>query len=124
MKRLIASIAKALHSFQIERFFATALTICLLMTTGMNVSAAPERATGEALGQNIRERIAETDHSDRPKTTGEFLDEARGDVPLDQRAKNITRDSVEAFKELGKEYTPDVKAGARNLRDGAADALR
>jgi hypothetical protein len=123
MKRLVNYTAALLRSFQLQRLFVTVLAV-LLITTGNDLSAAPERATGQSLGESIRERISETDQSNRPKTTGEFLDEARGDVPLDERAKNITRDSVEAFKELGKEYTPDLKAGARNLKDRAAEALQ
>jgi hypothetical protein len=108
-----------LKPVQIQRLFSVVLTVCLLLTTG--VKGMQDQ---KALGQNLRQRIEQTDQSDRPKTTGEFLDEARGDVPLDERVKNITRDSVEAFKELGKEYQPNVKEGISDLRDGAAEATR
>ncbi len=71
----------------------------------------------------MRERIQQTDrNSERPKTTGEFLDEARGDIPLDERVRNITRDSAEAFKQFGQEYSVGAQESARNLRDNAAQA--
>lgn len=122
MNRLVASIANCLawlKATQTQRLFSVVLAVGLLLTSG--VKGMQDQT---ALGQNLRQRIEQTDHSDRPKTTGEFLDEARGDVPLDERVKNITRDSVEAFKELGKEYQPNVGEGIRDLRDGAAEAGR
>lgn len=122
MNRLVASIASCfawLKANQVQRLCSVVLTVCLLLTSG--VKGMQDQ---KALGQNLRQRIEQTDQSDRPKTTGEFLDEARGDVPLDERMKNITRDSVEAFKELGKEYSPNVEEGIRDLRDGAAEAGR
>ncbi|MFM7424717.1 MAG: hypothetical protein ACKO7W_06975 [Elainella sp.] len=122
MNRLITAVTNGLgwlKGIQTQRFLSVILAVSLLLTTG--VKGMQDQT---ALGQNLRQRIEQTDRSDRPKTTGEFLDEARGDVPLDERVKNITRDSVEAFKELGKEYRPNVEEGIRDLREGAAEVGR
>lgn len=108
----IAGLISSLKQIRVEQVFSVVLVGFLFLTS--NVASNQK---SEALGKAVRDRIEATDQSNRPKTTGEFLDEARGDVPLDERVENITRDSVEAFKELGREYTPDLKAGARNLRD-------
>lgn len=108
----IARLISSLKQIRVEQVFSVVLVGFLFLTS--NVASNQK---SEALGKAVRDRIEATDQSNRPKTTGEFLDEARGDVPLDERVENITRDSVEAFKELGREYTPDLKAGARNLRD-------
>lgn len=110
-----ASVAALFSSFKqirVEQVFSVVLVGFLFLTSNVN----SEQRSG-ALGKAIRDRIEQTDQSDRPKTVGEFLDEARGDVPAGERARNITRDSVEAFKELGKEYNPDLKGRAEDLKD-------
>ncbi len=120
MNNFTASVINAIRQIcrtQLNRLVTVALSACLLLTTGI-ANASMDTPRSEALGQAVRQRIEETDQSNRPKTTGQFLDEARGDVPLDERLGNITRDSVEAFKKLGEEYTPDVGQAARNLQDG------
>ena len=127
MNRLIIKISNAVRiacKTYLTRLFPTILAGCLLLTTGVNAASNPQEARQQKLGEAIRQRVEETDKTNRPKTTGQFLDEARGDVPLDQRLENITRDSVEAFKKLGEEYTPDLGQAARDLREGAAEAGR
>ncbi len=109
---VVTNLVSSFKQIRVEQVLSLVLVGFLFLTTNV-----PSEQRSEALGKSIRERIEATDQSDRPKTTGEFLDEARGDVPLDERIQNITRDSVEAFKELGKEYQPNLKAGAENLRD-------
>jgi hypothetical protein len=115
VSKIISAVAALVSSHQQIRV-GQVLSVVLVGILFLTTNATPGQKS-EALGKAIRERIEATDQSDRPKTTGEFLDEARGDVPLDERIHNITRDSVEAFKELGKEYQPNLKAGAENLRD-------
>lgn len=114
---VIASFAAFFSSFKqirVQQVFSVVLVGFLFLTSHAN----SEQKSG-ALGKAIRDRIdqTETDQSNRPRTTGEFLDEARGDVPAGERAKNITRDSVEALKELGREYNPDLPGRAENLKD-------
>ncbi|NJO81217.1 MAG: hypothetical protein HC827_23775 [Cyanobacteria bacterium RM1_2_2] len=109
---VVTNLVSSFKQIRVEQVLSLVLVGFLFLTANV-----PSEQRSEALGKAIRERIEATDQSDRPKTTGEFLDEARGDVPSDERIQNITRDSVEAFKELGKEYQPNLKAGAENLRD-------
>jgi len=63
--------------------------------------------------ENVDELVHQK-NSQRPKTTGEFLEEARGDVPLNERLGNITRDSGEAFKDLGSEYSKAAREATRD----------
>lgn len=117
ISNLVSGFAAFLSSFKqirVEQVFSVVLVGFLFLTS----SVSSEQKSG-ALGKAIRDRIDQTeaDQSNRPRTTGEFLDEARGDVPAGERAKNITRDSVEALKELGREYNPDLPGRAENLKD-------
>jgi hypothetical protein len=111
---VVASFFSSFKQIRVEQVFSVVLVGFLFLTSGVNA----DQKSG-AVGKAIRDRIDQTeaDQSNRPRTTGEFLDEARGDVPLDERVKNITRDSVEAFKELGREYNPDLPGRAENLKD-------
>jgi hypothetical protein len=120
MTILMSRVANAINSFRrayLDSLFAAVLVGCLLLTTGVNATPSSQE-----LGQAVHRRVEATDQTDRPKTTGEFLDEARGDVPIDERLKNITRDSAEAFKKLGEEYSPNVGQAARDLRDSASNS--
>lgn len=122
MKNLIAGAIANTFSFlkklKLERYFAAVLLVFLLLTTNMNMTQ-----DDQSLGERIRERIQQTDqNSERPKTTGQLLDEARGDVPLGERMRNITRDSAEAFNQFGKEYSVGAQESARNIRDKAMQA--
>ncbi len=122
MNSLIAAFKDAfsqLRKTYLDQVMATVLAGCLLLTTGVN--AAP---SSQELGRAVRQRVEQTDKTERPKTTGDFLNEARGDVPLDVRVENITRDSIEAFKKLGEEYTPDLGQAARDLKDEAGSITK
>jgi hypothetical protein len=116
----IAIISASFKQLQVQRFLSVALTGCLLFGAAMNMG----RDT-DTLGERMRDRIEQTDrNSERPKTTGEFLDEARGDIPLGERMKNITRDSREALNQFGKEYSVGAQESLNNIKDSATDAAR
>lgn len=116
----ISSFLFALRKLQTEQFFAAILIGLVLLTSNINL----DRNTQD-LGDRIHDRLQQTDqYSERPKTTGEFLDEARGDIPLDERLHNITRDSAEAMKQLGQEYTSGVKENIRSFRDNASKVVK
>jgi hypothetical protein len=79
--------------------------------------------TQQPSGKELLERIRQHDQdSQRPKTNGEFLEEARGDIPLNERFSNITRDSKEAFKDLGENVSQGTKENVRDLKNSAAQA--
>ncbi len=113
----MGSFFRALH---IERYMAALLAVFVLLTSPIDSGNH-----SQALGKQIHQRLEQTDrNSDRPKTTGEFLDEARGDVPLDERLHNITRDSAEAMKQLGQEYTSGVQENVRTAKDNVGEATK
>ena len=107
------AISRLLKKLQVQRLFSVLLAGFVLLTTSINLNADPQTT-----GAQIRQRLEETDnYAERPKTTGQFLDEARGDIPFNERMYNITRDSSEALQQLGQEYTSGVKENVQNLKD-------
>lgn len=118
ISRMVSETLSFLKGLRLEQFVAVILVGFLFLTTNFNSGQ-----NDQSLGERMRERIQQTDrNSERPKTTGEFLDEARGDIPLDERFHNITRDSAEALKQFGQEYSVGAQESARNLRGNAAQA--
>lgn len=119
VRRAIAKISSFFQSVRVQSlatiFFASWLLI------GTNVSSVQSTSTQQPSGQELLERIRQHDQdSERPKTTGEFLDEARGDVPLNERISNITRDSKEAFQDLGENVSQGTKENVRDLKNSTA----
>jgi hypothetical protein len=105
----IAKINSLLKQLQVKQFLAFTLAAFLLLTTNTIVPG------------NQNQALSHKDGSERPKTTGEFLEEARGDVPLGERINNITRDSAEAFKDFGSIYTEGAKRAASDIKENLAD---
>ncbi|MBR8831209.1 MAG: hypothetical protein Cpurp_08395 [Chlorogloea purpurea SAG 13.99] len=82
-------------------------------------------ADEQPLGQRIGEQLHETSvKSERPKTTGELIDEARQDIPLGERLKNITRDSAEAFQQFGQGITTSAKESVKEVGKNAAETVK
>ncbi|HEY9626314.1 MAG TPA: hypothetical protein V6C84_03350 [Coleofasciculaceae cyanobacterium] len=124
-----------------KRFFTAILAVSLVAMTWMSypnlataspvaspklpLSSANPNYSDNSLGQRMRDRIEETDrNSERPKTTGEFEQEARDGVPLDERIGNIIRDSGEAFKQFGQEYSVGAEESVRSIKDKASDIVQ
>jgi hypothetical protein len=122
---LISKFAQAIaflcKGFRLEQFFAALLLFSVFLTTNLDsprYAASTSQQYDQPLGERILERIEQADReSDRPKTTGEFLEEARGDVPLDERLENIKRDSVEAFKQAGQDYSIAAEEITQELKN-------
>jgi hypothetical protein len=90
-----------------------------------NEPASHQIQSEKSLGERTNERIRETDrNSERPKTTGEFEQEARDGVPLDKRVQNILRDSGEAFKQFGQEYSVGAQESGQMIKEKATEAIR
>lgn len=124
----IHTIAAYLRRFRLDHTMAVLLLGFWLMASPVNANPINNNADAKVLGKQIHERLEQTDRgSDRPKTTGEFLDEARGDVPLNERLHNITRDSAESLKQLGQEYSSgvqeNVRAAQENVQQGSKNLL-
>ena len=105
---LVSSFLKELH---LERVLLVVLTFSLLLTANP-IFGQDEKPVGQRVGEELHETSV---NSERPKTTGEFLDEARGDVPLNERIGNITRDSKEAFQQFGEGITTSIQETAKEL---------
>jgi hypothetical protein len=114
----IARVGAFLNGLQVKRLVMVLCVGLLVLTTNT------QPPTGNKALTDKIDRTLNQDQTQRPKTTGEFLDEARGDVPLGERVENITRDSVEAFKKLGAEYGEAAQDSARTIRDGVVDAAK
>ncbi|WP_013324563.1 hypothetical protein [Gloeothece verrucosa] len=112
MNNLISRAISCLKEAKIERLFAGVLAAILFLVTNPNVGANSQ-PIGERIGQQQHQTSKNTE---RPKTTGEFLDEARGDVPLDERLYNITRDSAEAFQQFGEGIGNSAKETVKELK--------
>jgi hypothetical protein len=119
MKLLTNAIAAFVRGIRFKALLALILSSWLLITTSPALAA-----NREPLGERAMDRIHEADkRSERPKTTGELLDEARGDIPLGERVKNITRDSKEAFGQLGQEFKVGAQEGTREVKKNAERAF-
>jgi hypothetical protein len=113
-----ASIVSALQMLSVKRIFAAVLVSFLVLTTAVDLAQADD-----TLGERMRDRIEQADrNSDRPKTTGELMDEAHSDMPLGERLQRIGKESGEAFKQFGQEYSVGAQESVRNVQDKAADA--
>jgi hypothetical protein len=111
----IANLTSFLRGLRFKALFAFVLSSWLLVTASPALAAK-----NEPLGERALDRIHQADkRSERPKTTGELLDEARGDIPLGERVKNITRDSKEAFGQLGQEFKVGAQEGTREVKKNA-----
>lgn len=114
-----AKIRSVLNRVQVARLLSVILVGFLFLTTNVGLNQ-----NDQSLGERMRQRLQQVDqNTERPKTTGEFLDEVEGDVPLDERVRNTIRDSKEAFGQFGKEYSVGAQESARNVQEKAANAI-
>lgn len=121
VRKAIAKISSFFQGVRVQSLATIFLASWLLITTDVN--SMQSTSTEQPSGKELLERIRQHDQdSDRPKTTGEFLDEARGDIPLNERISNITRDSKEAFKDLGENVSQSTKENVSDLKNSAAQA--
>jgi hypothetical protein len=107
----IARLTSLIKGFQVKQFLAVALVGFLLLTTN-----AQPGSENKALTKQVRERVHQGD-SQRPKTTGEWLKEARQDAPLDKRIEQIGGESAAAVKDFGKLYPDTAKRSSDTVRN-------
>jgi hypothetical protein len=100
-----------MKKLKLERILPAILAFALFFGTGFKTDVKSQ-PIGERIGQQQHETSVK---SERPKTTGEFIDEARQDIPLNERMSNITRDSAEAFGQFGEGIGNSVKETAREI---------
>lgn len=121
MKDLISKtvnyVGSLLQTLQVKSFLAVVLVGFLLLTANPNLERGSKAATKEI------DKVAHQNDSDRPKTTGEWNQEARetkGDS--DGRLGRIGKESVEAVKDFGQMYSDTAKRSADALKDNAAQS--
>jgi hypothetical protein len=113
----IAQISVLFNSLQLRSFLAVVLVGLISLTATID----PERnTTQQLLTEKVQARLHQNDDQ-RPKTTKEWMNEAKQDVPLNQRMEDIAEDSAEAFKEFGAGYVDGAKKTARQVQEGASD---
>ncbi len=108
MKEFIANL---FEKVKLQRILPAILAFAVFFATNVKTDARNE-PIGERIGKQQHRTSVK---SERPKTVGEFVDEARPDVPLNERIDNITRDSAEAFQQFGEGIGNSVKETAREL---------
>lgn len=112
-----ANISSLLKGLQVKRLATVALVGFLLLTT--NVALGQDNST---LGEKVREQVHQTDKADRPKTTGEWNQEAREtEGSPGKRLQRIGKESAEAFKQFGSGYVEGTKETARDVSKGAKE---
>lgn len=110
--RAISHISSLLNGLQVKRFLAVVLVGFLLLTTNVNLGR-----NNRSLNKTLDDTAHQID-SERPKTTGEWKQEAREtEGAPGERLKNIAEESAQAVKEWGSLYPDTAERSARQVRD-------
>jgi hypothetical protein len=114
MKNLIseavAQIGAWFNSLQIKQFLSVILVGFLLL----NTTVAPDRASKATIDK--LERMVQQEDSRRPKTTGEWQQQAREvKGKPGERLERIGEQSADAIKEFGSMYPDVAKKSANEL---------
>lgn len=116
ISRAIAPFASRLKGLQVQRLVSIVLVGFLLLTSNGNPNLS-----NPGLTQKVQER-AHQNTDQRPKTTGEWMNEARQDAPIGERIQQIAEDSADAFKEFGSGYIKGAKKTANDVQRLADEA--
>lgn len=117
--RVIAYISSLFQRLQLKRFLATGLIGFLLLTTGVAFGQS-----NPALAATIDESLQQ-DTADRPKTTGEWNQEARETKGKPgERLQRIGKESAEAFKQFGSGYKEGAKETASDIKKNTVGSER
>lgn len=118
LRRRIANVSSLVKELQVKRFLAVVVVGFLLLTTNVAVGQ-----NNDALGERVVERVHQTDQADRPKTTGEWNQEAREtEGAPGKRLQRIGKESAEAFKQFGSGYAEGAKETARDVQKNTTGA--
>lgn len=124
MKNLIINSLNTVKTLWVEitkTGIVVSLVIGFLVLGTMNNMAADDQPIGKRIGEQLHQTSVK---SERPKTTGEIIDEARQDISLGERVKNITRDSAEAFGQFGQGITTSAKETAKEIGNNVSEAVK
>jgi hypothetical protein len=109
----VAHFKSLLGKYRIKHLLGIVLIGCLLITN--TACASPSSAADSSLKQKVDAAIDRND-SPRPKTTGEWKQEAREtENAPGKRLQKIAKESKEAVKEFGKVYPNTAEKSANSL---------
>jgi hypothetical protein len=106
----VAKIGSFVNSLQARQFLSAVLVAFILLTTNVDPSLS-----NQAISRRL-DKVVHQDNSQRPKTTGEWNQEARetqGDPG--ERLKRIGKQSAGAVKDFGSQYAEGAKESASEL---------
>lgn len=121
ISRAAARLSSLLKDIQVKQFFAIALVGVLVFMTSPEMPKGRDSGdlgrTGQAVTKKI-DRVIHQGDSERPKTTREWQNEAARteDAPA-ERAKEIIKESADAFEDFGEVYPSTAKRSARATQE-------
>lgn len=118
---IVSSIKTWLKQLQVKHFLSVALIGLLLLTgTACTSPSSTVERNSNTLSKQVDNTIHKTD-SKRPKTTGEWKQEARETKNAPgERLDRIKEQSKEAVKEFGKIYPDTAQKSARSFNENAS----
>jgi hypothetical protein len=114
ISEMTAKISSFVKSMQVNQFLPMFLVFSLLLGNHL-VSAVDSKAVTEKLNE-----VVQQNDSERPKTTGEWNQEAR-EVKGEpgERLKRIGKQSAEAVKEFGSIYPDTAQKSVSELKNSS-----
>lgn len=118
ISRAIAQVSSFFKGIQVKHLLAPILAVSLLLSSNLAVGTNVDPGPND---KSLSRRLDNTAHqidSERPKTTGEWKQEARETEgsPV-ERLQNIAEESAQAVKEWGGLYPDTADRSARDLDD-------
>ncbi len=118
ISKLIANIRSWLQQLQVQK-----LLVAVVMSAILLIGTVNPGASNDGLSRAVRDRVDQIDPSDRPKTTGEWKQEAREtEGQPGKRLERVAKESGDAFKQFGSNYVEGTKETAKDLRDNVSQA--
>jgi len=115
ISKAIAPVLSWLQGWQIQRLIIVILVGLLILAP--NVALADSGSSNQGLTEKVRQLVHQGD-SQRPKTTGEWQQEAREvEGSPGERLQNIAEESAEAVKDFGTLYPDTAERTANSQAD-------
>jgi len=110
----VKSISALFQGLQVRRVLSLCLVGIILLTTGVGAEQRSKAITDRV------DSLVHRDDSDRPKTTGEWQQEAREvEGSPGERVGRVAKESAEAVQDFGELYPDVVERSVPPLRDNA-----
>lgn len=117
ISRTIAYVRSVLQGLQAKQFLSVVLVGFLVLSTGLGSGDSTK-----AINKRVDNAIHQS-NSDRPKTTGEWQQEAREtEGSPGERVQRIAKESAEAVKDWGSVYPDTAERSANEVGDNAVQS--